>query len=145
MKVDLPEPDGPITITISPAQTLSAMPRRADTTWSPMWYVLRRSATSMTGVPSRSGGRIGSGAGPPSLGGRPSRVGASDGLTRVGASDGSMLACVIDTVLLPSATTAGLRGGRLLLAAATATTRLRPEQAGPTALRRRDRLAGDDL
>src|SRR5215213_4960549 len=83
----------------------------------------------MTGVPSRSGERIGSGAGPPSLGGRPSRVGASDGVTRVGASDGSMLACVIDTVPLPSATTAGLR----------------PEQAGPTALRRRDRLAGDDL
>src|SRR5260221_9265830 len=50
MKVDLPEPDGPITITIWPGQTLSETPRRAATTVSPIRYSLRRSVTSMTGV-----------------------------------------------------------------------------------------------
>ncbi len=35
MKVDLPEPDGPITATNSPSSTLTETPASAVTTWSP--------------------------------------------------------------------------------------------------------------
>jgi hypothetical protein len=35
MKVDLPEPEGPVTHTNSPGSTSSYTPRSARTTWSP--------------------------------------------------------------------------------------------------------------
>ncbi len=36
IKVDLPEPEGPVTATNSPAQTLSEAPRNASTVAGPM-------------------------------------------------------------------------------------------------------------
>src|SRR5262245_40364929 len=51
MKVDLPEPDGPITATNSP-DTMSRLTPRSAWTWcSPRRYVFARSRTSMSAVP----------------------------------------------------------------------------------------------
>ncbi len=37
MKVDLPEPDGPMTATNSPASIDTETPRSACTVWGPRW------------------------------------------------------------------------------------------------------------
>ncbi len=37
MKVDLPDPDGPMTATNSPASTATLTPRSACTVWGPRW------------------------------------------------------------------------------------------------------------
>ena len=49
MKVDLPEPDGPTTVTNSPAAMSSVTPLRARTTWSPTWYSFSRLRTPIMG------------------------------------------------------------------------------------------------
>ena len=49
MKVDLPDPEGPITATISPAVIVRLTPARARTTESPMRYSLTRSRTASSG------------------------------------------------------------------------------------------------
>ena len=50
MKVDFPEPDGPITARNSPACTSSETPRKAFTRVCPRKYVFFRSRTVMTDV-----------------------------------------------------------------------------------------------
>ena len=37
--VDLPEPEGPMTASISPRSTVRFTPRRASTRTRPIWYV----------------------------------------------------------------------------------------------------------
>src|SRR5512147_2610777 len=49
MKVDLPEPDGPITATIWPASMATDTPRRAWTTCVPSRYSFTRSSVLMSG------------------------------------------------------------------------------------------------
>src|SRR5712691_5672969 len=48
MKVDLPEPDGPVTARNSPRWTSRFTPRSAFTSTSPTTYVLTRFLTAMT-------------------------------------------------------------------------------------------------
>jgi hypothetical protein len=48
IKVDLPEPEEPMTATNSPASTLSDTPSRARSATSPVWYTLLTSTKSMT-------------------------------------------------------------------------------------------------
>src|SRR4249920_4171674 len=48
MKVDLPEPDGPVTARNSPRGTSRLTPRSAFTSTSPTTYVLTRLLTEMT-------------------------------------------------------------------------------------------------
>ena len=48
MNVDLPEPDGPMTATNSPASMLTVTPRRAWTRRGPNAYSLARSCVSMS-------------------------------------------------------------------------------------------------
>src|SRR4051812_16952728 len=50
ISVDLPEPDGPVTATNSPASTSRFAPRSARTVTSPTWYVLKRSRIEITGI-----------------------------------------------------------------------------------------------
>src|SRR3954463_10923220 len=50
ISVDLPEPDGPVTATNSPASTSRLAPRSARTVMSPTWYVLTRSRIEITGI-----------------------------------------------------------------------------------------------
>ena len=50
MKVDLPDPDGPVTATNSPGSTSRFTPRNACTFTSPTTYVFMRSWTEMTGM-----------------------------------------------------------------------------------------------
>src|SRR4051812_46271880 len=50
ISVDLPEPDGPVTATNSPASTSRFAPRSARTVTSPTWYVLTRSRIEITGI-----------------------------------------------------------------------------------------------
>ncbi len=45
MKVDLPDPDGPTTVTNSPSGMSRVTPRSARTTWSPTWYSFSRFRT----------------------------------------------------------------------------------------------------
>ena len=47
ISVDLPEPDGPMMATTSPASTRSDTPRRADTSTVPILYSLATSRTSI--------------------------------------------------------------------------------------------------
>ena len=48
MKVDLPDPDGPVTARNSPRSTSKFTPRSALTSTSPTAYVLMRFLTEMT-------------------------------------------------------------------------------------------------
>src|SRR5512146_689765 len=48
IRVDLPEPDGPIIATISPRRILKVTPSRAWTSTEPILYVLRISLASIT-------------------------------------------------------------------------------------------------
>src|SRR6185312_9620427 len=49
IRVDLPEPEGPVTARNSPSWTSSDTPRNARTSTSPTVYVLTRLRTEMTG------------------------------------------------------------------------------------------------
>src|SRR5579863_9201540 len=51
MKVDLPDPDGPLTATNSPGDTSNDIPRSAYTVVCPRWYVLCRLCTTISGFP----------------------------------------------------------------------------------------------
>src|SRR4051812_10090093 len=68
ISVDLPEPDGPVTATNSPASTSRFAPRSARTVTSPTWYVLTRSRIEITGMscslPSASAAAATAAAGP---------------------------------------------------------------------------------
>src|SRR3954470_15602112 len=68
ISVDLPEPDGPVTATNSPASTSRFAPRSARTVTSPTWYVLTRSRIEITGIscslPSASAAATTAAAGP---------------------------------------------------------------------------------
>src|SRR5262245_64261191 len=48
-KVDLPQPDGPMMLTYSPAQIWSESPRNASTRTAPIWYDLRMSVSLTIG------------------------------------------------------------------------------------------------
>ena len=49
MKVDLPEPEGPITATNSPGSIATEIPRNAGTVYPPRRYSLARSRVRMSG------------------------------------------------------------------------------------------------
>jgi hypothetical protein len=51
MRVDLPEPDGPITATNSPVSIRSDTPRSAATSSGPLRYSFTIWCSSITGVP----------------------------------------------------------------------------------------------
>ena len=59
MRVDLPEPDGPITATYSPFWISKLTPRSAWISSEPIWYVRQRSSAVMIGPfqPSRATAR----------------------------------------------------------------------------------------
>ena len=48
--VDFPDPDGPMTDSISPLSTERLTPRRASTLTRPIWYVFVTSRMAMTGM-----------------------------------------------------------------------------------------------
>ena len=50
MKVDFPEPDGPMTATNSPGRTSKETPRKARTRVCPNIYVFARLRTAITGA-----------------------------------------------------------------------------------------------
>ena len=58
-RVDLPEPEGPMTATISPGCTVRWSPRRAWTAASPRPWMRLTSTISSAGCPGRGGGQVG--------------------------------------------------------------------------------------
>src|SRR5712691_4026168 len=58
IKVDFPEPEGPVTATNSPGYTSSEIPRSARTWFCPILYVLVRSLTFTNGTALTSCGRF---------------------------------------------------------------------------------------